>query len=366
MASRSDSGNETRGSSESDNSPTQTPTPTRELLHHHAHRDLHPYAREKQHPYQPQEVSQVALQPPPTSSSTSGPPSVRHSSGAHRITPTVRSTPIITSSVRSTATPTGSSSTRTTTTPTATPSQRSTPIARPALPSRLTPSSSSSTRLTPTAHHGQRPPLRPLPRRPPSSGMGSAGSVHAGAPLGPLASARGRQRNSVAVVDSREHIYEDLDLCRGPPKLAPVSGVLPQVSLAKFEATRNVSNEDVFQPISVLPAKSKGARAAHPWDTLGVARGPMGVVPALGDLPEGVSGFWRALGKDSEVLLVLRGCSSYSGHVCTSVLMTNSSVLLQGGLMAASSLSVFLFICRSLCCCAVSCLLCVFEVERAL
>ncbi|XP_042884665.1 endochitinase A-like [Penaeus japonicus] len=233
MASRSDSGNETRGSSESDNSPSQTPTPTRELLHHHAHRDLHPYAREKQHPYQQQqESSQAPIQLPPTSSSTSGPPSVRHSSGAHRITPTVRSTPIIaSSSVRSTATPTGSASARTTTTPTATPSQRSTPIARPALPSRLTPSSSSSssTRLTPTAHHGQRPPLRPLPRRPPSSGMGSAGSVHAGVPLGPLASARGRQRNSVAVVDSREHIYEDLDLCRGPPKLAPVSGVLPQV-----------------------------------------------------------------------------------------------------------------------------------------
>lgn len=66
--------------------------------------------------------------------------------------------------------------------------------------------------------------------RPPSSGMGSAGSVHVGAPLGPLTSSRGRQRNSVAVVDSREHIYEELELCRGPPKLAPVSGVLPQVS----------------------------------------------------------------------------------------------------------------------------------------
>ena len=57
--------------------------------------------------------------------------------------------------------------------------------------------------------------------------MGSAGSVHAG--VGPLTCSRGRQRNSVAVVDSRDHIYEELELFRGPPKLSPVSGVPPQV-----------------------------------------------------------------------------------------------------------------------------------------
>ena len=59
--------------------------------------------------------------------------------------------------------------------------------------------------------------------------MGSAGSVHTGG-VGSLQSCKGRQRNSVAVVDSRDHIYEELELFRGPPKLSPVSGVPPQVS----------------------------------------------------------------------------------------------------------------------------------------
>ena len=66
--------------------------------------------------------------------------------------------------------------------------------------------------------------------RPPSSGsMGTTSSVHATPLGGPLASTRGRQRNSVAVVDSRDHIYEELEISRAPPKLTPVSGVLQQV-----------------------------------------------------------------------------------------------------------------------------------------
>ena len=49
--------------------------------------------------------------------------------------------------------------------------------------------------------------------------------------VGGLLSARGRQRNSVAVVDCRDHIYEELEFARGPPKLTPISGVLPQVNI---------------------------------------------------------------------------------------------------------------------------------------
>lgn len=68
------------------------------------------------------------------------------------------------------------------------------------------------------------------------SGMGSLGGLNSLGSVGPatsssLTSSRGRQRNSVAVVDSRDHIYEELDISRGPPKLTPISGVLPQVSL---------------------------------------------------------------------------------------------------------------------------------------
>ncbi|XP_071549189.1 uncharacterized protein [Panulirus ornatus] len=291
MASRSDSGNETRGSSESDNSPT--PTPTRDLQQHHARekqhaRDIQQQQQQQQLQLQQQQQQQQLQQqqrpkpayaPSNTRVVTPGPAYARQPTTS-RTTPTTRTNTLTTPIARTTpavppssraslivsstirTTPTATPSQRTTptatpsqrTTPTATPSQRTTPttsssqrttpIARPALPSRLTPS---STRLTPTTHGQRPPPLRPLPRRPPSSGMGSAGSVHAGAPLGPLVSSRGRQRNSVAVVDSREHIYEELELCRGPPKLAPVSGVLPQGKV-------------VIRPIAFKPVASPGVQ----------------------------------------------------------------------------------------------------------
>ncbi|XP_042222903.1 putative uncharacterized protein DDB_G0271606 isoform X2 [Homarus americanus] len=279
MASRSDSGNETRGSSESDNSPT--PTPTRELQQHHAREKHHARELLLQHQQQqrpkPLHVpsnTRVLVTPgqpvarQPTVTTVRVTPTARNISVTTpiaRTTPTatpscrttiilpstIRTTPITTPTARTTptvatpsqrTTPTATPSQRTT--PIATPSQRTTPIARPALPSRLTPS---SVRLTPTIHSQRPPPLRPLPRRPPSSGMGSAGSVHAGAPLGPLGCSRGRQRNSVAVVDSREHIYEELELCRGPPKLAPVSGVLPQGKV-------------VIRPIAFKPVASGGVQ----------------------------------------------------------------------------------------------------------
>lgn len=97
--------------------------------------------------------------------------------------------------------------------------------------------------------------------------MGSAGSVHAVAPLGPLGSTRGRQRNSVAVVDSREHIYEELELCRGPPKLAPVSGVLPQGKV-------------VIRPIAFKPVATSGGvvGGVSPAGVNGMVGGVGGVV----------------------------------------------------------------------------------------
>nr|XP_027212860.1 uncharacterized protein LOC113805972 [Penaeus vannamei] len=265
MASRSDSGNETRGSSESDNSPTQTPTPTRELLHHHAHRDLHPYAREKQHPYQPQEVSQVALQPPPTSSSTSGPPSVRHSSGAHRITPTVRSTPIITSSVRST--PRGEL-------------------------------------LHQNDNHAHSHALPEVNAHRPA---GAAFETHALVLFLHEANAHRPPRAEAAPQAAPEetpfvrHGVRRLGArggAPGTPRLRPGS---PEEQCGGGGLARaHLRGPGPVPGSSQTGARLWGPAAAHPWDTLGVARGPMGVVPALDDLPEGVIGFWRALGKDSE------------------------------------------------------------------
>lgn len=78
------------------------------------------------------------------------------------------------------------------------------------------------------------------------SGMGSLGGLNSlgatgsssSAASGLLSTTRGRQRNSVAVVDSRDHIYEELDISRGPPKLTPVSGVLPQVCIVVISRQR--------------------------------------------------------------------------------------------------------------------------------
>lgn len=79
---------------------------------------------------------------------------------------------------------------------------------------------------------------------------------------------------------------------------------------------------------------------------------------------EGIKAHWCVI-SCSTGFLVISG-SSYSGHVCTSVLMTNSSVLLQGG--TDGQLPASLFSCLSVgVCVAVPCpACCVFLRSRGL
>ncbi|CAL4069476.1 unnamed protein product, partial [Meganyctiphanes norvegica] len=311
MASRSDSGNETRGSSESDDA-SPTPTPKRgvilqqQLQQHQQQRPqsvVTTFSRANPSTTPTRTTPTTQLQRPSAGDSRqttplawgSTNPSQRGTTPLAGVTPTAQSghpitrvTPIVQSGVpthRVTPTvPSGVPPSRVTpTVQSGVPTSRVTPTVPSGPPStRVTPTVLSgvpTSRLTPTAHNpGQRAPCRPSPRRPPSSGgMGSAGSVHSGAPLGgvmpprvvsagaPLGgslsstlggvlnSTRGRQRNSVAVVDSREHIYEELELFRGggPPKLAPVSGVLPQGKV-------------VIRPIAFKPVVGPTGGRGHP------------------------------------------------------------------------------------------------------
>ncbi|XP_018022778.1 mucin-17 isoform X2 [Hyalella azteca] len=193
-------------------------------------------------------------------------------------------------------------------TPSSTPVSRN-PAVRPITSQRYVPM---STAPSMTSNRAQ--PFRPLPRRPPNSGMGSSGSVHTlglptplsslsglnsfstvmtssvcnnlassmgcagmgslgglnslgttGSSSSGLSGSRGRQRNSVAVVDSRDHIYEELDI-RGPPKLTPISGVLPQGKV-------------VIRPIAYRPAAPSPAQLAQGLSA------PSGPIAGVGGRP---------------------------------------------------------------------------------
>ncbi|KAF2366544.1 hypothetical protein FHG87_002691 [Trinorchestia longiramus] len=199
-----------------------------------------------------------------------------------------------------------------------------------------------------TSNRGQ--PFRPLPRRPPNSGMGSSGSVHTlGLPtplssgigsltglnsftnsmtssvshglvssmgcagmgslgglnsLGAngsstsssssLSATRGRQRNSVAVVDSRDHIYEELDISRGPPKLAPISGVLPQylaIRSTQHLATlleNSINSMTVLLSLAVAVVRVGCVSAAPSVDVCGCLGEPVQSVGGILDIRDRV------------------------------------------------------------------------------